>query len=100
MRQAGGFSASEYKTHCRWGGHPNPSARWLLADHQRLVPIELLWVDLAQHLTDTWRIVLDAMQAFGPDEELVSPNMVEISKCISIWIDTDPQSRRIKLPRG
>jgi hypothetical protein len=42
------------------------------------VPIErpqpkLLWVDLAQHLTDTWRIVLDAVQAFGPDEELVSP---------------------------
>src|SRR3546814_5019822 len=34
MRQAAGFSHSEYKQHCTWGGHPNPSARWLLPNHR------------------------------------------------------------------
>ncbi len=100
MRQAGGFSASEYRTHCSWGGHPNPGARWLLADHQRLVAVELLWADLAQHLTDTWRIVLGALQALGPDEDLLPPNAAQVSEYSWSWVDTDPHSRRVKLPRG
>jgi hypothetical protein len=46
MREAGGFTPGEYKQHRTWGGHPNPSARWLLPDHSGNVEPSVLAADL------------------------------------------------------
>lgn len=60
MRQAAGFDVGEYKQHSAWGGHPNPSARWLLPNHSGgEVHPSVLAADLAMHLTE----VVDGLAA-------------------------------------
>lgn len=47
------FLASDYWNHCHLGGHPTVSGMGLLPGHT--THSELVWVDLAGHLSSIWR---------------------------------------------
>ena len=53
------FNASEYETHCNFGGHPSPSSVRLLAGHGACLPVEAFWADLATHLERVWDRSID-----------------------------------------
>ena len=58
-RANGAFSAKQYGTHCRMGGHPNPEARGLLPEHSAPYDVRvMLWEDLGGHLVGVWRQLL------------------------------------------
>jgi hypothetical protein len=62
------FRPTEYEKHCDLGGHPNPAGRTLLrsrADHQ-LVSSRCHWLDLAQHLAETWAAFVAALPYYDP----------------------------------
>lgn len=100
MRQAGGFKASEYKQHSAWGGHPNPSAQWLLPNHQGGVHPAILVSDLATHLTesvDLFASVIDTM----PNAQALAGNLLsqgDLSETCQRWRSEDPLSGRFTLP--
>src|SRR3546814_15093760 len=71
MRQAAGFSHSEYKQHCTWGGHPNPSARWLLPNHRGKVHPSVLMADLGMHLTETVDLLVAVLKTIPSADALV-----------------------------
>lgn len=97
MRKAGGFSASEYKSHCQIGGHPDPRGYWLLPDHEPLVPLELLWVDLAQHLADAWRHFGRCVVAMG--YQAAMPSLIgQVTADIEHWQANDGEADRIRMP--
>jgi hypothetical protein len=100
MRQAGGFKPSEYKQHCTWGGHPNPSARWLLPNHQGNVHPSVLAADLAMHLTESVDLlvsVIDTMPNSGAYAGYLPPQ-ADLPKTYRQWRQEDPLSGRVKLP--
>ena len=54
-KQAGDeFAASEYHAHCNLGGHPSPSSAHLLVGHGMCLPVEFMWMEVANHLMRTW----------------------------------------------
>lgn len=101
MRQAAGFDVNEYKQHCAWGGHPNPSARWLLPNHNSgEVHPSALAADLAMHLTeavDLLGVVLETMTDVEPIVQQM-PEPGELTEAYSRWRTLDPLSERIALP--
>lgn len=102
MRQAGGFRPSEYKQHCAWGGHSNPSARWLLPNHQGNAHPSVLAADLAIHLTEAVDLLVSVI-ATMPNAELYArhlPAQGELPDAHGLWREQDPLSGRIKLPEG
>jgi hypothetical protein len=52
---SGKFLASDYWNHCDLGGHPTVSGMALLPGHT--THSELIWVDLAVHLSSIWKHV-------------------------------------------
>lgn len=100
MRQAGGFRPSEYKQHCQWGGHPNPSARWLLPNHSGAVHPSALEADLALHLTETVDLLADVLNTIPEAEALIAqlPQQGGLPTAYRKWRDLDPLSRRMQLP--
>jgi hypothetical protein len=57
----GRFVPAEYHVHCQLGGHPSPQARTLLPTHSLASPVDLLWKDLALHLSRMWETLLESM---------------------------------------
>lgn len=100
MREAGGFRLSEYKQHCSWGGHPNPSARWLLPNHTGKVDPSILVADLGMHLTETVDLLGAVLQtipsAAGLAESL--PPQGDLPDTYRRWRARDPFSGRVKTP--
>jgi hypothetical protein len=71
-RSGGRFRASDYHGHCERGGHPTPDATMLLPGHSRKVPIELWWLDLAEHGVSAWSYVDNAADSLGYAKEVRS----------------------------
>lgn len=97
MRQAGGFRPGEYKRHCIWGGHPDPSARWLLLNLRGSVHPSILVADLATHLTeavDLFVFVIDTM----PNAKALAGNQDNLPETCQRWRTEDPLSGRFILP--
>jgi hypothetical protein len=100
MRQAGGFSPSEYKQHCAWGGHPNPSARWLLPNHTGKVQPSVLMADLGMHLTETVDLLVTVLKTIPSADRLVEnlPPQGDLPDTYRRWRARDPLSGRVKIP--
>lgn len=100
MRQAGGFKASEYKQHSAWGGHPNPSARWLLPNHRGGVHPGILVSDLATHLTEAVDLLVSVIDTVPNAQALASnlPSQGDLSETCQRWRSEDPLSGRFTLP--
>lgn len=100
MRQAGGFKASEYKQHSAWGGHPNPSARWLLPNHQGGVHPGILVSDLATHLTESVDLFVSVIDTMPNAQALARfvPSQGNLSETCHRWRSEDPLSGRFTLP--
>lgn len=100
MRQAGRFRPSEYKQHCEWGGHPNPSARWLLPNHTGNVEPSTLSADLALHLTETVDLLAGVLMMIPNAEALIPqlPPQGDLPALYRAWSAVDPFSRRMQLP--
>lgn len=99
------FRAKEYETHCNLGGHPNPAGRSLLNRHveQGHLAIRGHWLDLAQHLADTWSSFVSAVTLYdprtNPGDSLYSParspdNGPEIGQLLTEWRERDPIAAR------
>jgi hypothetical protein len=94
------FRPTEYEKHCDLGGHPNPVGSVLLrrnADHQ-LVSSRCHWLDLAQHLADTWTAFVAALPfhdprkqpgdpLYGPTRSPESGERIEM--LLSVWRQAD-----------
>jgi len=100
MRQAAGFNVGEYKQHCAWGGHPNPSARWLLPNHHSDVSPAVLAADLAMHLTEAVDALAAALNSLPGVRAVVEqmPEPGELPETYSRWRALDPLAERITLP--
>ena len=100
MREASGFRVSEYKQHCSWGGHPNPSASWLLPNHQdrRTEWLGALFADLALHLTETIDILVAVIGSLSFDPTPGLPSQEPLQETYERWRAEDPFSRRVTLP--
>lgn len=98
MRLAGGFRPSEYKQHCEWGGHPNPSARWMLPCHSGNIHPSTLVADLALHLTETVDLLADLLIEIPHGEALAThlPQMDELLETSRRWRSIDPLSKRLQ----
>ncbi|MEO6473384.1 MAG: hypothetical protein ABIR57_15330 [Aeromicrobium sp.] len=106
LREAGGFSGSDYKIHCDWGGHPSPGGRWLLPNHKQHVSYESLWIDLGQHATEAAFYVWEATRNLPPLNELlkivpedlrndVTTLMGAPPDVLTDWYALDPLAARI-----
>lgn len=100
MREAAGFKPSEYKQHCTWGGHPNPSARWLLPNHTSRLDPNVLAADLGQHLTEGVNLLVTVLETLPNAETLTDhlPPQDDLSETYRRWRDNDPFSGRITIP--
>lgn len=101
MRQAAGFDVADYKQHCAWGGHPNPSARWLLPNHNSgEVHPSALAADLAMHLTEAVDLLAAVLATIPGVEPIVQqmPESGELTEAYSRWRTLDPLSERVTLP--
>jgi hypothetical protein len=94
------FRFKEYEAHCDLGGHPNPGGRMLLRRHTewRSVSPRSFWLDLAQHLAETWTSFESALPLYdprmNPADALYSParspdGRVEISELLVEWREYD-----------
>jgi hypothetical protein len=109
QRAVSNFRAAEYETHCDLGGHPNPAGRSLLSRHierQRHLT-RSHWLDLAQHLADTWSSFVSALPLYdprmNPTDSLYSParspdNGEEIEQLLAEWQERDPIAARAPVP--
>lgn len=102
MRQAGGFKPSEYKQHCAWGGHPNPSARWLLPNHTGASHPSVLAADLAMHLTEAVDLLAAVLATIPNAEALMAhlPPQGDLPGTYRRWRVDDPLSGRMRLPES
>lgn len=99
MREAGGFTISEYKQHCSWGGHPNPSARWMLPNHTGFpVAPDLLIVDLGQHLTEAVDLLVSVLPTLPMVDLDTLPSQGDLPETYRRWRAEDPMSGRITIP--
>ncbi len=98
MREASGFLPSEYKQHCAWGGHPNPSARWLLPNHSGNSHPSVLSADLAMHLTETVDLLVDVLKTIHNADLLAQhlPAQGDLHQIYQRWRDADPRARRVR----
>src|SRR3546814_7071738 len=100
MRQACGCSHSEYKHHCTWGGHPNPSARGLLPHHRGKVHPSVLMADLGMHLAETVDLLVAVLKTIPSADALVEglPPQDDLPDTYRRWRAEDPLSERVKIP--
>jgi hypothetical protein len=104
MRALGGFSDSEYRTHCDHGGHPSPHGQHLLRYGIYLIPAneDLLtaaaWGDLAQHLRRVWTATESLLSTHHARFTVV--RMAEIDAVREVeqrWVARDPLATPIDL---
>lgn len=95
------FRTKEYETHCNLGGPPNPIGRSLLSRHmeRRQLSMRGNWLDLAQHLADTWGGFVSGLPLYdprmNPNDSLYSPARSpeygqDIEQLLSEWYERDP----------
>ena len=105
QRAVRNFRANEYETHCDLGGHPNPIGRSLLSRHpeRRRLSMRGNWLDLAQHLADTWSSFVSALPLYdprmNPADSLYSlarspEGAHDIEQLLAEWYELDPIAAR------
>lgn len=103
------FRSAEYQAHCDLGGHPNPAGRTLLRHHDEWRPLSPRshWLDLAQHLAETWSAFESALPLYDPRSNeahwLHSPERSpegreEIAQLLAQWREVDPVAARGPVP--
>jgi hypothetical protein len=111
QRAVRNFRSSEYQTHCDLGGHPNPAGRGLLRHHDEWRPLlpRSHWLDLAQHLAETWSSFVAALPLYDPrmnsDHFLHSPQRSpecgdDVKQLIALWRNVDPVAARGPVPEA
>jgi hypothetical protein len=66
-RSVRGFRINEYRVHCEHGGHPHRAGESSVRGHQPpLGSTRAHWVDLAQHLAETWSFFCAALPLYDP----------------------------------
>ena len=104
MRALGGFSDSEYRTHCDQGGHPSPHGQHLLRHGIYLIPaneevlIATSWSDLAQHMRRVWTATESLLSTHHARFTIV--RTVEIDAVREVeqrWVTRDPLAKPIDL---
>lgn len=102
MRTRGGFSHSEYRSHCDNGGHPAPSGIFLLQHGIHHSPdldglyLASLWGDLAQHLRRVWTATVGLLSEHHPRFVVVrATNLGAVSLIEERWVDMDPLARSV-----
>ena len=83
-RAAGRFRSADYGMHCELGGHPTPSAKELLPNHEQR-PISVAWLELARHGTSAWRYLLAAMQRFEFKNSSGYADLASLQHAIDRW---------------
>lgn len=105
QRSVRNFRQSEYEVHCDRGGHPNPAGR----HHLRRISMSQLprngeWLDLAEHLADTWRAFTAGLKVYDPRMDprsgLYSPHRSPdggeaIADLLAKWQQLDSIARRL-----
>jgi hypothetical protein len=86
LREAGGFTRTDYAAHCTWGGHPNPRGAWLVAKDLKENTEHLLLIDVAQHL----RLIYVAVAKCLGDLVNEIPMMVKAYNYLLKWQAADP----------
>ena len=97
MRSAGGFDSQDYGAHCSWGGHPNPTGRWLLPGHGSSIPRAVVWPDLMQHLADIIKAIIACMAHTRVASDVAQENqelVLEMAEILDLWRVGDPLSAR------
>jgi hypothetical protein len=108
-RSVRNFRSAEYQTHCDYGGHPNPVGRALLRHHDdwRPLPVRAYWLDLAQHVADTWNSFTSALPSYDPRMDPADPlhsphrspdGAADIARLLTQWHELDPLAQRFPLP--
>ncbi len=104
QRSVRNFRLAEYQSHCDCGGHPNPAGRPLLRNHDewRAVSPLAFWLDLAQHLAESWDSFCAALPLYDPrlDEahDLYTPHRAPaeagvVTALLARWREEDPLAR-------
>jgi hypothetical protein len=97
MREAGGFTKTDYSAHCTWGGHPNPRGTWLIAKDVEMPRSSLLLIDLAQHLKF---IYSEMVKSIGEGEASEIPGMLAAFNYIVKWQAADPYASGLPVAAG
>jgi hypothetical protein len=92
IRNAGGFTKTDYAAHCTWGGHPNPRGIWLVAENAPMPRKSLLLIDIAQHMQFMY---VAMVKCIGQDASNEIPGMVKAFNYILKWRKVDPYSTGI-----
>jgi hypothetical protein len=90
IRNAGGFTKTDYAVHCTWGGHPNPRGMWLVADKTPVPRSAFLLIDVAQHMQF---IYTEMVRCVGQDECNKIPGMIKAFNIIVKWQSVDPYAK-------
>jgi hypothetical protein len=97
MRKVGGFSDTEYWSHCDQGGHPSPRGRHLLgygssrSSELAALVAASLWSDLAQHLQRVWAAVVRLLAAHHPRFATVRVEQTaQVEAAERRWASLDP----------
>lgn len=105
QRAVRNFRAAEYETHCDLGGHPNPAGRAVLRRHpeRRGLSTRGNWLDLAEHLSDTWSSFVAGLPLYDPRmnpadplySPMRSPDSGNTIECLlAVWRERDSIARR------
>lgn len=84
---SGKFLASDYWNHCDLGGHPTVSAMALLPGHT--TQSELIWVDLAGHLSSIWKHVERSAEQWLDGPIPANWKLPDVSSVRDEWLRTD-----------
>jgi hypothetical protein len=97
MRKRAGdrFRHSEYRTHCRLGGHPNPQAAHHLPgrDRDAVMGARMQWLDLGLHLDRGWGFMLDAAKAQHWLDAIPPVPLAVVAKARDEWRERDAATR-------
>jgi hypothetical protein len=84
------FRGKDYGLHCDMGGHPSPSAMYLLPEHSVRAPSWLWWLDLATHAASTWDYLAAGAARVGYAEVVGSVAADEhVAESLGRWREGD-----------
>jgi hypothetical protein len=103
-RSKGHFRDAEYWSHCEVGGHPHWKAAVLLPERVEAVTFpsrEVLWLDLAHHLTRMLHSLDRAVEAHGLTQiGVVAEARAKAAKAYEEWTAADPAATKAPDPIG